>query len=274
MLALAATEVRLILRNKTVAVSSLVLPLGLGVLWAFQFGGEDDPARHAVSITLQLAVALAMGVYLTATQTLVARRHAGVLKRMRTSGLSDRGLIVATLAPSVVLGVVQLVVFAVVNVGTGAPSPNDPLPLVLAVLGGLALVVTAALATSIVTPSPERAQITTLPLMFVMLGVGVVAAIAPGEGWWPALSVVPGASDRGSRPAGHDGWELGSRSRRAARDRAAAGRARGLASGSRRGGAAPLPLGSPALTTRGQRRVSARWKFRWARDGVGPRCPW
>jgi ABC-2 type transport system permease protein len=193
-LALATTEVRLILRNKTVAVSSVVLPIGLGVLWAFQFGGVDDPARHAVSITLQLAVALAMGVYLTATQTLVARRHSGVLKRMRTSGLSDRGLIVATLAPTVVLGVVQLVVFAVVNVGTGAPSPNDPGPLVLAVLGGLALVVTAALATSIVTPSPERAQITTLPLMFVMLGVGVVAAIAPGEGWWPALSVVPGGA--------------------------------------------------------------------------------
>jgi SAM-dependent methyltransferase len=25
---------------------------------------------------------------------------------------------------------------------------------------------------------------------------------------------------------------------------------------------------------KGQRRVSARWKLRWARDGVGPRCPW
>jgi ABC-2 type transport system permease protein len=193
-LALATAEVRLILRNKTVAVSSLVLPLGLGVLWAFQFGGVDDPARQAVSLSLQLAVALAMGVYFTATQTLVARRHSRVLKRMRTSGLSDRGLLVATLAPSVVLGVVQLVVFAVVNVGTGAPPPVDLAALLLAVVGGLALVVTAALATSIITPSPERAQITTLPLMFVMLGVGVVAAIAPAQGWWGALVIVPGAA--------------------------------------------------------------------------------
>jgi ABC-2 type transport system permease protein len=193
-LALATTEVLLILRNKTVAVSSILLPVGLGVFWTFQFSSYGDPARQAVSITLQLAVALAMGTYITATQTLVARRQSRVLKRMRTSGLSDRGLLVATLAPSVVLGLLQLAVFAVVNVGTGAPTPVDPLPLVLAVLGGLALVVTAALATSVVTPTPERSQITTLPLMFVILGVGVVASLAPAEGWWPALMLAPGAA--------------------------------------------------------------------------------
>jgi ABC-2 type transport system permease protein len=113
---------------------------------------------------------------------------------MRTSGLSDRGLLLATLTPSVVLALFQLAVFAVVNLVTGTPLPSDPLPLVLAVLGGLALVVAAALATSTVTPSPERAQITTLPLMFLMLGVGVVAAIAPAQGWWSVLMVVPGAA--------------------------------------------------------------------------------
>jgi ABC-2 type transport system permease protein len=193
-LTLAMTETRLILRNKTVAVSSVLLPVGLGVFWGFQFGSDGDPARQAVSITLQLAVALTMGLYLTATQTLVIRRQARVLKRMRTSGLSDRGLLLATLTPSVVLAFFQLAVFAVVNMVTGTPLPSDPLPLVLAVLGGLALVVAAALATSTVTPSPERAQITTLPLMFLMLGVGVVAAIAPAQGWWSVLMVVPGAA--------------------------------------------------------------------------------
>jgi ABC-2 type transport system permease protein len=193
-LALATTETRLILRNRTVAVSSVVLPVALGVFWGFQFGSGGDPARQAVSITLQLAVALTMGLYLTATQTLVSRRHSRVFKRMRTSGLSDRGLLAATVTPSVVLALFQLVVFAVVNLVTGTPLPTDPLPLVLAVLGGVALVVAAALATSVVTPSPERAQITTLPLMFLMLGVGVVASIAPAHGWWSVLMVVPGAA--------------------------------------------------------------------------------
>jgi ABC-2 type transport system permease protein len=193
-LALAATEVRLIMRNRTVAVSSILLPVGLGVFWAAQFRGDGDPARQAVSIALQLAVAMGMGIYVTATQTLVARRHARVLKRMRTSNLSDGGLLVATVTPSVVLGLLQLAVFAVVNVVTGAPQPIDMLPLAIAVVGGLALVVTAALATSVVTPSPERSQITTLPLTFLMLGAGVVLAIAPATGWWHALVAVPGAA--------------------------------------------------------------------------------
>jgi ABC-2 type transport system permease protein len=193
-LTLAVAETRLILRNRTVAVSSVLLPVVLGVFWAFQFGIDVDPVRHAVSLTLQLSVALTMGLYLTATQTVVSRRQMRVLKRMRTTALSDRGLLVGTLAPSLVLAVFQLLVFAVVNVVIGAPLPTDPVALVLAVLGGIALVLVAALATSVVTPSPERAQITTLPLLFLMLGVGVVAAIAPAGGWWPVLMVLPGAA--------------------------------------------------------------------------------
>jgi ABC-2 type transport system permease protein len=193
-LALTATEVRLVLRNRTVAVSAIVVPLGLGLFWSFTFGTGGDPASFAVVLALQLAVVLSMGIYVTATLTLVARRHARVLKRMRTSGMSDRGLLLATVAPSVVLGLAQLVVFAVINAATGAPLPVDPVPLVLAVLGGLALVVTAALATTIVTQSPERAQITTLPLTFVLLGAAIVLAIAPLDGWWQALVAVPGAA--------------------------------------------------------------------------------
>jgi ABC-2 type transport system permease protein len=193
-LALASTEVQLILRNRTVAVSSIVVPLALGVFWAFTFNSGGDPAMQAVVVALQLAVALGMGVYVTATQTVVARRHASVLKRLRTSGLSDGGLLAATVAPSVVLGLFQLLVFAAINVATGAPPPMDYLPLALAVVGGLALVVTAALATSVVTPSPERSQITTLPLTFVLLGSGIFLAIADLANWWQAFLLVPGGA--------------------------------------------------------------------------------
>lgn len=192
-LALTAAEIRLILRNRTVAVSALLLPLGLGTLLALAFYRGSPPEFYAVLIALQLVVVLVMGVYVTATQTVVARRHSRVLKRMRTSGLSDRGLLVATVAPSVALGLAQLLVFIAINAGSGVPLPSDPVPLVLAVVGGLALVVTAALATSVVTPSPERAQITTLPLTFVLLGSASVLSIAPLEGWWQALVAVPGA---------------------------------------------------------------------------------
>jgi ABC-2 type transport system permease protein len=193
-LALAVTEVRLVLRNRTVAVSSLALPLALGVFWAFTFDTDGDPAGYAMVIALQLGVVLGMAVYVTATQTLVARRHNGVLKRMRTSSLSDRGLLVATLAPSAALGFVQMLIFAAFNVATGAPLPVDPVPLVLAVLGGLALAVTAALATAVLTPSPERAQITTLPLTFLLLGGAVATAVIPLTVQpLQLLALVPGA---------------------------------------------------------------------------------
>lgn len=193
-LALATTEVRLVLRNRTVAVSSIVLPLALGAFWAFTFDTDGDPVAYAMVIALQLGVVLAMAVYVTATQTLVARRHSGVLKRLRTSGLSDRGLLVATLAPSVVLGIVQMLIFAAFNVLTGTPALADPVPLVLALVGGIALTITAALATAVVTPSPERAQITTLPLAFLLLG-GAVATAAIPVTFQPLqlLALVPGA---------------------------------------------------------------------------------
>lgn len=194
-LALAAAETKLVLRNRTVAVSSVLLPVALGAFWAWSFNdGNDNLQITAMVVALQIAVVLGMGIYVTATQTVVARRHSRVLKRMRTSGLSDTGLLAAIIVPSVVIGIVQLAVFAVINAVTGTPLPVEPLPLVIAVLGGLALVVTAALATAVVTPSPERAQITTLPLVFVMLGAAIALVFLPTDGWWQALVAVPGAA--------------------------------------------------------------------------------
>ncbi|WP_219413896.1 ABC transporter permease [Pseudonocardia nigra] len=193
-LALTTTELQLLLRNKTVAVSSILLPLALGLFWAYSFPAGEDLRMQAMVVTLQLIVVVGMGVYVTATTTLVARRHARVLKRMRTSGISDRGLLTATLAPTVVLALGQLVVFAVINTVSGVPLPVEPLWLVVAIAGGFALALTAALATAVVTPSPERAQITTLPFTFVVLGAAAVVPLVPADGVLQALVAVPGAA--------------------------------------------------------------------------------
>lgn len=60
--ALAATEIQLILRNRTTAVSSVLAPLGLGLVWASAFGSAGDPPLHGVVLALQLTVVLAMGL--------------------------------------------------------------------------------------------------------------------------------------------------------------------------------------------------------------------
>lgn len=190
--ALAGAELRLVMRNRTMAVSTLLVPVALGVFWAFSFGG--GPEVWPMVVALQAAVTLGMGLYLTATQTVVARRHTRVLTRMRTSGISDPGLLTATLTPAMAIALIQIVIFAVIDVVMGVAVPVNPLALVAMLLGGAALMVTAALATSVFTPSPERAQITTLPLVFVMLGGAIAMAVIPTEGWVQALLLVPGAA--------------------------------------------------------------------------------
>ncbi|MCO1655399.1 ABC transporter permease [Pseudonocardia humida] len=197
-LALAMSETRLMLRNRTVAVSALFIPLVMGAFFAYSFtsnGGEDpSPFVFALVVASQLAIVVGMTVYVTTTITVVARRHTRVLKRMRTSGISDTGLLAATIAPTVVVGLLQLVLFVPFNAYMGVPVPADPLALALAALGGLALSVTAALATTVVTATPERAQITTLPLVFLILGASIALAVIPADGWWQLLALVPGAA--------------------------------------------------------------------------------
>jgi ABC-2 type transport system permease protein len=97
-------------------------------------------------------------------------------------------------APSVAIGLGQLAMFGAINVIAGVPLPADPIPLLLAVIGGIALCVGAGLATAIVTTTPERAQITTLPLTFVLLVAAIAVALVPTAGAWRALVAVPGAA--------------------------------------------------------------------------------
>ncbi|GAA2549221.1 ABC transporter permease [Pseudonocardia hydrocarbonoxydans] len=194
-LALGAAEVRLLLRNRTAAISSLFLPIAFGGFFAFTFnqGAVGGPGIWATIAALQLVLTFTMGVYITITQTVVARRQTRVLKRMRTSSLSDAGVLVATTGPAVAIAVVHLALYAVINSLLGAPFPVDVVPLALAVVGGLAVCVTAGFVTTIVTPSPERAQITTLPLFFVMFAAAFVVPVVAVDSWWQALVLVPGA---------------------------------------------------------------------------------
>lgn len=195
LLALAAAEVKLLVRNRTAAISSLFLPVAFGVFFALTFdgGAAQGPGVWPVVVALQLVMTLTMGVYITITQTVVSRRQSRVLKRMRTSSLSDAGVLVATTGPALAIAAVHLVLYTVINALLGAPFPVDAVPLVLAVVGGLAVCVTAAFATTIVTPSPERAQITTLPLFFVMFGAAIAMPLFPVDSWGQVVVLVPGA---------------------------------------------------------------------------------
>jgi ABC-2 type transport system permease protein len=191
-LALAGAEVTLLVRNRTAVISSLFLPIAFGAFFAFTLdpGGAQS---WGTILALQLVLTFTMGVYITITQAVVSRRQNRVLKRMRTSGLSDLGVLLAVTGPGVAIAVLHLALYLLIDVVLGMPLTLDPVPLLLAVLGGFALCVTAGFATANVTPTPERAQITTLPLFFVMFGAAFVLPLVPVDSPWQAVVLVPGA---------------------------------------------------------------------------------
>ncbi|HEX6342056.1 ABC transporter permease [Umezawaea sp.] len=164
-LALSRTELTLLLRNKTAASLALAMPLLLGALLLV-----NDTSDWTLTITLQLVMMLGFTVYTTVTTSLVARRQDLYLKRLRTGEASDRVVVLGLLVPATALGLAQAVVLLGISRAAGAPLPDRPLLLVLAVVGGAAMCCAAGVVTSGITSTPELAQITTAPFFFALFG--------------------------------------------------------------------------------------------------------
>ena len=165
-LALASAEIRLLLRNRTAAVYSLLGPvvlLGSVAAIAGSNGLELD-GRNLVASAIGITVI--MVVYYNLVTTFVARREELVLQRMRTGELTDGEVLLGTAVPSLLVTVVQVLVVAVGVVALGWWSaPVDVVLPFLALLGGGALMLVLAAATTSFTRTVEAAQFTTLPLV-------------------------------------------------------------------------------------------------------------
>jgi ABC-2 type transport system permease protein len=167
-LALASAEIRLLLRNRTAAAYSVlgpVLMLGSVAAIAVSNGTElDGPGLVASAI----GITLVLVAYYNLVTTFVARREELVLQRMRTGELTDGEVLLGTAVPTLLVTVVQVLVVAlgVVALGWWSAPVDVVLPL-LAVLGGGALMVVLAAASTSFTRTVEAAQFTTLPLVLV-----------------------------------------------------------------------------------------------------------
>jgi ABC-2 type transport system permease protein len=165
-LALASAEVRLLLRNRTAAAYSLlgpVLLLGSVAAITVSNGLELDGPRLIASAT---GTALVLVAYYNLVTTFVARREELVLQRMRTGELTDGEILLGTAVPTLLVTVVQvlLVGAGVVALGWWSAPVDVVLPF-LALLGGGALMLVLAAATTSFTRTVEAAQFTTLPLV-------------------------------------------------------------------------------------------------------------
>src|SRR3954452_20129006 len=164
--ALAVAETRLLLRNRTAVLSSVLLPLAVVAAVAgitvSNGGTVDGPGLVASAI----GVTLTFVTFYNLVTTFVARREELVLQRMRTGELTDAEVLLGTAVPTLLVTVVQVVLVAVgvVVLGEWSAPVDVVLPLV-ALLGGGALMVALAAVSTSFTRTVEAAQFTTLPLV-------------------------------------------------------------------------------------------------------------
>jgi ABC-2 type transport system permease protein len=184
-LALAAAETRLLLRNRTAVMSSVLLPLALvaavGGITVSNGGTVDGPGLVATAI----GVTLTFVTFYNLVTTFVARREELVLQRMRTGELTDAEVLFGTAVPTLLVTAVQvaLVAVGVVALGYWSAPVDVVLPLVALLAGGALMVVLAAASTSI-TRTVEAAQFTTMPLVLtatVLSGLMIPLADFPEQ---------------------------------------------------------------------------------------------
>jgi ABC-2 type transport system permease protein len=163
--ALAAAETRLLLRNRTAVVNSVLAPLLL-VVAIRTFGAPDGAPAGAALLATAIAVTLVFTTYYNLVTTFVARREELVLQRMRTGELTDGEILLGTATPSLLVSLVQvLVVLAgVAAVGEWSAPVDVILPVVATVGGALLMLLLAAVSTAF-TRTAENAQITTMPFV-------------------------------------------------------------------------------------------------------------
>ena len=183
-LALAGAETRLLLRNRTAVVNSVLLPLFLVAFVPVAGLGGDGPLGPRLAVTA-FAVTLVFLTYYNLVTTYVARREELVLQRMRSGELTPVEVLLGTATPTLLVTVVQvvLVLAGTAVIGEWSAPVDVVLPL-LALFGGMALMTLLAAASTSFTRTAESAQITTLPLVVlasVTSGVLVPLAAFPDQ---------------------------------------------------------------------------------------------
>ncbi|GAB3312264.1 ABC transporter permease [Epidermidibacterium keratini] len=181
-LSLARAELTLLLRNRTAIFNTMLIPLVLVVALYF-IGVPSDAGPGNLLVITASVMAMAYIVYYNLVTTYVARRESYVLKRMRTGTVSDLGILVAAALPSIVLALLQIsiVVLGAFVIGS-PPSLNNALAVVVGVVLGFIAFAGLAAASTPITKTAETAQVTTLPVVMISMGL---------SGMFFSLSILP-----------------------------------------------------------------------------------
>lgn len=211
---LSAVELKLLLRRKITAFSVVVVPVGLAaLLW---FG--PTPQEWSGQLSRDFLLLMMLSVYLVTLTVFTARRQSLVLKRLRTSELSDFAVLAGVLGPVVMVGLTQTLVYLGFCLAIGAPAPTAPLLAVVGVVSGLAVATAAGVATACLSRSVEATQLTSTPMLVATFGGLFLTASATSTAAAAAGLALPlvGPMDLVARgwgggvPAGNAWWGVGS----------------------------------------------------------------
>jgi ABC-2 type transport system permease protein len=169
---LARAEFVSLRRSPLVLVNAVLLPVASGVGWVL-LARDAGQELGGDAMAMQVLMLLGLTTYAAATTTLVARRQERVLKRLRGSTLTGGGVVAGLLCPYAGLVVIQTLLLVGVTVAAGGSPPERWWPLAVAVGAGTVLTMSLAVATAVVTPAPELAQLTTVPVFLALFGGGL-----------------------------------------------------------------------------------------------------
>lgn len=193
MFAIARSELRQILRNRSVLITSLVIPFIAGAFFIRQRETFREVGSDGYIGAILVFTVAAFTLYATTVTTLATRRQTLFLKRLRSTAATDVAILAGLALPVAAISLLQVVLLVGVYAAVSG-GPDAPLVLVVAIAAAFAMLLALGIATAGVTRSPEHAQVTTLPLSLGSIAVSTWVGISgTAELTW-VKRLLPGGS--------------------------------------------------------------------------------
>jgi len=187
---LARANTTLLARNRLTLIYAVVLPLlPLGLLLV---GENRSNGLGANAVISALMLAALFPVYANLLSQLVTRRDELVLKRLRTGESTDADIIVSLALPGLVVAMTTSSLAVPIAVALGQDPPVNPVLYALTVVVTLLLFVSLACWTAAWTRNAEAAQLTSMPIIVLVVLGQVANAFPQNVRRWTDLT--PGAA--------------------------------------------------------------------------------
>ena len=193
MLTIAYSELIQLFRDRTALLNSLIMPVAASVFFIYNrdlFAGDSGVGLVAVLLVFTIA---SFSLYSTVVTTLAARRQNLFLKRLRSTAATDPAILSGLVLPVTVISLVQLGLMLVAFSVVSDTPANIPL-LALAIAVTFVMMLALGMATTGLTSSSERAQITTLPISLGVIAIAIWVGVSGTESLTLVKRLLPGGA--------------------------------------------------------------------------------